>query len=89
MVGPVQAARAAREAVSDTMAICERKPDVCKTAKAALHTIVTRAKETARFALEYVNTETDKTATGSITNEDGKDILQPPEPVAGKNVSRP
>jgi hypothetical protein len=86
-VGPVQAANAAREAVSDTMAICQRKPDVCETAKAALQTIAVRAKDSARIALEYLNEGTDKTATGSIGHK-SNDVPRPPEAIgvtSGKN----
>ncbi len=70
-VSPVQAFFAAREAVSDVAGICERKPDVCATGKAALQTISARARESARIAYEMI--EDDKSAsqeapivTGSI-----------------------
>jgi len=49
-VGPVQALFAARDAVRDIAGICERQPDVCATAKAALATIIARAKESVRLA---------------------------------------
>lgn len=54
-VSPVQAFFAAREAVGDMAAICERKPDVCETGKAAMHTISVRAKESARIALDMID----------------------------------
>lgn len=82
-IGPIQAANAAREAFSDTMAICQRKPDVCVTAKAALHTITGRAKDAARIALEYLNEGTDKTATGSIGKEDN--VPRPPEAIGAED----
>ena len=47
----VQAFFAAREAVGDVAGICERKPDVCETGKAAFHTIGARARESARIAI--------------------------------------
>jgi hypothetical protein len=83
-VGAFQAANAAREAVQDTIGICDRKPDVCATAKGAFNTIMVRAKETAKIALDYINSETDKTATGSISNGGRDNTPRPPEPV-GKN----
>lgn len=66
MVGPLQAAHAAGEAITDTLGLCKRKPDVCETAKAAAHTIAVRAKATVHIAVEYLNGQTDQTATGSI-----------------------
>jgi hypothetical protein len=86
-VGPVQAANAAREAFSDTMGICQRKPHVCETAKEAFHTIAVRAKETARVALEYVNEQTDNTATGSIDSGDEK-VSRPAIPLPQKDPNR-
>jgi hypothetical protein len=65
-VGPLQALSAAREAVGDIAGICERKPDVCVTGKSAMHTIVTRARETARIAAAMLDDGTesvDATAT--------------------------
>ena len=50
-VSPIQAFFAAREAVGDVAGICERKPDVCETGKAAFHTIGARARESARIAI--------------------------------------
>ncbi|WP_309084101.1 DUF5330 domain-containing protein [Chelativorans sp.] len=49
-VGPIQALFAARDAVLDLAGICERQPDVCATARAALATIVARATEAVRLA---------------------------------------
>lgn len=48
-VGPVQALLAAREALQDFAGICERRPDVCETAKAAAATIAARAGEALRL----------------------------------------
>jgi hypothetical protein len=73
-VGPLQALVAARDAVGDIAAICERKPDVCATGKSAMHTITIRAMETARIAAEMLDDDTAqqaatldaKTVTGSV-----------------------
>lgn len=54
-VNPIQALLAARDAVGDIAGMCERKPDVCETGKAAMHTIGVRAKETARIAADMLD----------------------------------
>lgn len=56
-VNPFQAFFAAREAVTDIAGICERKPDVCATGKAAMHTITVRAREGARIAMDMIEEE--------------------------------
>ena len=53
-LGPLQALLAAREAVQDFSGICERKPDVCKAGKSALHTIGVKAKAGARLAYDML-----------------------------------
>ena len=68
-VSPIQAFFAAREAVGDVSAICDRKPGVCETGKAAFHTIGVRAREGARMAMDMLDETkdgTDAAATGSI-----------------------
>ena len=69
-VSPLQAFFAAREAVGDLAGICERKPDVCVTGKAAMHTITVRAREGARIALDMIDENpaapTDAATTGSV-----------------------
>ena len=68
-VGPIQALSAAREAVGDISGICERKPDVFVTGKAALHTIGVRAREASRIAFELLDDkfgEPDATTTGTV-----------------------
>jgi hypothetical protein len=68
-VGPIQALSAAREAVGDLSGICERKPDVCLTGKAALHTIGVRAREASRIAFDLLDEkvgEPDATTTGTV-----------------------
>lgn len=57
-VNPIQALLAARDAVGDIAGMCERKPDVCETGKAAMHTIGVRAKETARIAADMLDEQT-------------------------------
>lgn len=56
-VGPIRAFLAAREAVDDLSGICLRKPDVCETGKAALHTIGVRAQASARLAYDMLDEE--------------------------------
>ncbi|WP_292893206.1 MULTISPECIES: DUF5330 domain-containing protein [unclassified Nitratireductor] len=58
-VGALQALGAAREAITDMVGICERKPEVCATGRAALQTIGARARESARFAYEMLEEPTD------------------------------
>lgn len=53
-VSPLQAFFAARDAVADVGGMCERKPDVCQTGRAALDTIGMRARESAKFAFELI-----------------------------------
>ncbi|MDQ6436857.1 DUF5330 domain-containing protein [Mesorhizobium sp. LHD-90] len=68
-VGAIQTFLAAREAVTDLSAICERKPDVCEVGRSAMNTIGVRAREAARIAYEVLDEnfgETDKSATGTV-----------------------
>lgn len=68
-VGPVEALSAAREAMTDVAGMCERKPDVCETGRAAFQTIGVRAREGARIAYETLDEQygdKDETATGSV-----------------------
>ncbi|MCR4265332.1 DUF5330 domain-containing protein [Nitratireductor sp. ZSWI3] len=73
-IGPLQALSAAREAVTDMVGICERKPEVCATGKAALQTIGVRARESARLAYEMIEdnepAEGAPLTTGSIAAPD-------------------
>jgi hypothetical protein len=57
--------------------MCERKPDVCKTGGAALHTIGVRAREAARIGYELLGddapTELDETVkTGTVPSGEAK-----------------
>ena len=52
-VGAVQALFAARDAVRDLAGFCDRQPEVCGTARAALSTILARAKESIRLAEQF------------------------------------
>lgn len=54
-VGPLQAIVAARDAIGDVTGMCERKPEVCETGRAALQTIGVRARESARIAYELLD----------------------------------
>jgi len=62
-VGAIQAFLAARDAVGDMSAICERKPDVCETGKSALHTVGIRAREAARIAYELLDSQLGQSTT--------------------------
>jgi hypothetical protein len=71
-LGPLQALLAAREAVQDFSGICERKPEVCKAGKSALHTIGVKAKASAKFAYNMLgddNAEPDTTTDSAATAE--------------------
>lgn len=68
-VGAVEAIIAAGAAVSDIAGMCERKPDVCETGKAAIATVGVRAREASRIAYQALETRsesTDITTTGSV-----------------------
>ncbi|CAG0994888.1 MAG: DUF5330 domain-containing protein [Rhizobiaceae bacterium] len=71
-VSPFQALSAAREAIGDVAGLCERKPDVCVTGRAAFETIGSRAREGARIAYELLDdgsADTDASiSTGSVPN---------------------
>jgi Family of unknown function (DUF5330) len=56
-LGPLQALLAAREAVQDISGICERKPEVCKAGRSALHTIGVKAKAGAKLAYDMIDDE--------------------------------
>jgi hypothetical protein len=67
VVSPVEALLAARGAIQDVTGMCERKPEVCETGKAALHTIGVRAREGARIAYEALDSRYGDGATGQAT----------------------
>jgi hypothetical protein len=83
-VSPLQAIFAAREAVGDIAGICERKPDVCETGKAAMQTIGVRARESARIAYEALDQQFGKpdtaTQTGSVPEVHSDQVVQPVVP---------
>ena len=56
-VGPLQAVTAAGAAIGDIAGLCERKPDVCETGKAAFATISVRARDSAEFAYRMLDAE--------------------------------
>ena len=56
-LGPLQALLAAREAVQDVSGMCERKPEVCKAGRSALHTIGVKAKASAKLAYHMMGEE--------------------------------
>lgn len=68
-VGAIEALIAASEAATDIAGICERKPGVCETGKAAFSTIGVRAREASKIAYETLDErfgETDAATTGSV-----------------------
>jgi len=79
-VGPVQALFAARDAVRDIAGICERQPDVCATAKAALATIIARAMESVRLA---------ESLAGDSPPEAEPVQVPPDEPIPAENPASP
>jgi hypothetical protein len=66
-VGAIQAFFAASQAVDDVTGICERRPTVCETGKAAMHTISVRAREGARIAFEMLDDEAGQPDTATQT----------------------
>jgi hypothetical protein len=92
-LGPLQALLAAREAVQDFSGICERKPDVCKAGKSALHTIGVKAKAGAKLAYDMLGEDTAEAgaiaapsaeATPDTTIETGTVAPVKPAPVKPK-----
>lgn len=82
---PLQTLLAAREAVGDLAGLCERKPDVCETGKAALQTIGVRAREGARIALEMLDGGSGTADPASITG--GVPGAEQQVPAAERHVS--
>lgn len=72
-VSPIEALVAARGAIQDVAGMCARKPEVCETGRAALHTIGVRAREGAKLAYE---------ALDSRYGEDGATAAAPRDQVA-------
>ena len=54
-VGALDTFLAAREAITDVSAICERKPTVCEVGREAMNTVGVRAREVARIAFEMLD----------------------------------
>lgn len=75
-VGPLRALNAARSALYDMAGICERRPDVCATGRAALETIGARAREGARMAQDFL--ETDAGDDAAQAGEDGEPAPEKP-----------
>lgn len=53
-LSPLRALLAAREAVQDMSGMCERRPEVCKAGRSALHTIGVKAKASAKLAYDML-----------------------------------
>lgn len=84
-VGPLQALAAAREAVGDVAGLCQRKPDVCVTGRAAVQTIGSRARAATEIAYRMMD---EKAAapdrmikTGSVPHA-GASKVQPKQPLS-------
>ena len=68
-VGAFEAINAAREAVSqghEVLIQSGRRPEICETGRAAFHTIGVRAREGARIAYEFLDTQVEE-PDGTIT----------------------
>lgn len=68
-IGPFEALGAARVAIADMVAICDRQPAVCETGKAALQTVASRARDASHFAYQVLDKhldETDPTTTAAV-----------------------
>lgn len=69
-IGTMQAFDAARGAIDDISAICERKPEVCVAGQQVLQAIGQRARDGARIAYETLDKKfggaDDPMPTGSI-----------------------
>jgi hypothetical protein len=91
-VGPIQTFFAAKEAMSDVAGLCERKPDVCETGRAAFDTISVRARESARLAIEMVDPEipaeqiAKPPVSGPVATIDQAAALLPAAPAAAAMV---
>jgi Family of unknown function (DUF5330) len=73
-VGLVETFLAAREAITDFIGLCERKPEVCQIGRAAMTAVGLRAREAAQIAFELLDEKfggRDETlVTGSVPPED-------------------
>ena len=63
---PMQAVFAAREAFSDLSSICERKPEVCESGRAAFETVKSRAKAGIGMAMQALDGGDPAMITGSV-----------------------
>lgn len=83
-IGPLDALAAAREAVGDLSGICERKPDVCETGRAAVQTIGVRARESSRIAFELLDDRFGDVPSGDAAIITGAIAAEPRVPVPSK-----
>jgi hypothetical protein len=75
MVSPLEALWAASGAIQDVRGMCERKPDVCETGRAAIHTIGVRAREGARFAYQALDSYDAEKAADVASSDPVADII--------------
>lgn len=74
-INPLQTLFAAKEAVSDIVGICTRKPEICEIGREAIATMLHRAVESASFALDLIGD--DKTPETDQLSAHDKSV-QPP-----------
>jgi hypothetical protein len=82
-VGALDTFLAAREAITDVGAICERKPTVCEVGREAMNTVGVRAREVARIAFELLDENFGGTDSQVVTGS------VPPEEVPPKHDAQP
>lgn len=74
-VSPIEALFAARGAIQDVAGMCARKPDVCETGKAALHTIGARAREGAKLAYEALDSRYGEDEAVAASHDEVADVI--------------
>ena len=78
-VGAVETFLAARGLVADRAGLCERRPDVCETGRAAMQVIGVRAQEAVRIVSNALVDDEDETTaeplvTGSVPQQPGSGV---------------
>jgi hypothetical protein len=82
-VGALDTFLAAREAITDVGAICERKPTVCEVGREAMNTVGIRAREVARIAFQMLDQNFGSADGQVVTGSVPKEVVPPsPKPTA-------
>ncbi len=85
-VSAIETLVAARTAVSDMSAFCDRNPDACVTGGAAFQLFVDKAENGARILYKYLEKATSKadpqaaSSRGTLTNQDVAPAWRGPTP---------